>query len=452
MGYNRQTMNMAETDISLERASSILGTDEVLSRLLPIHQALEQENSSENQPLLLTIDKVISALLRFESTGDLRSIQIEEWKQPLSEIAPYPHISSIIEATHTALEEVSPDNLINDFNDLEISDLDTLTIYLQQLLQMQVPLPDVEQEQYLAEIVDVGKLARFLVEDQLGYTPKELERIEELRSKYADLIEEFSLEDWKLVYQESLIARGHLTQANSRFVINRAKRIMGWGMPMEDRIQEGNVGLMKAVNKFNFEKGRFSTYAAWWIDSTIKRALTQKNDPIRLSVKSGRDIDLLSQAYRDLLQEFATEKVGKKPTYADLAKATGFSVRYVRALARAMRERIPLELDRPMGNGDSTLGEMTTDPRSNTTRPLQPPDIDQLKQDVRNRFMDMINNGRILERDYQIIARRLGLEGEPETLAEIGQSYGLKKQRIKQIEVQVLRRFRFENPDLEDYF
>src|SRR5574341_1401839 len=221
-------------------------------------------------------------------------------------------------------------------------------------------------------------------------------------------------------------AREHLSRANTRLVVSIAKRYRNQGLPMSDLIQEGNVGLMIAVDKFDYRLGnRFSTYASGWIRQTITRALSQKSRTIRLPLHLSDQLRRINTANEILEQE-----LGREPSPEELGERLDLQPGEVRETIEANPQTIALES--PVGD-DSEFGDFIVDDFSPT------PD-DAMHGILLNETLDRILN-ELLPREAQILRLRFGLEGDdPKTLEQVGEVMGLSRERIRQIERHALRR------------
>ena len=265
----------------------------------------------------------------------------------------------------------------------------------------------------MAQQIESGKQARRTLDRLNGHlTPvrrSELERIE----------------------AEGQTAREHLIKANTRLVVSIAKRYMGRGVPFLDLIQEGNLGLMKAVEKYEYERGfRFSTYATWWIRQTISRSIADQGRTIRVPVHM---VDRIRQLYRQTHE--LEQKLGRAPTTEELAESLSVSPGKVEWMMSV--SWLPLSLESPINDDeeDSELGMFVEDQLTPT--PVQSA-YSKLLRDKIEEVLDTLP-----PREARILRLRFGLEnGHTYTLEEVGQKFGLTRERIRQIEGKALRRLR----------
>ena len=241
--------------------------------------------------------------------------------------------------------------------------------------------------------------------------------------------------------EDGQAAREHLGRANTRLVVSIAKRYMGQGLPFPDLIQEGNVGLMRAVDKYDYKRGnRFSTYATWWIRQAITRALAQKTRTIRIPLHM---TERIRQMYRTA--QLLEQTLGHRPTPEEIAQEMELPAESVRGMMDASQHAIALE--RPVGDdGDSEFGDFIEDQDS-------PSPVEAATQHLLQETIEEVLS-ELTPRQSHILRLRFGLGGgEPHTLEEIANKFGLSRERIRQLEKEALRRLRHPRlaHNLRDY-
>lgn len=300
---------------------------------------------------------------------------------------------------------------------------DPVKDYLKQIGK--VPLLNAEEEVELAKRIEAGLYAAHIL--QSGALDKETDRsyIRELRA----------------IMRDGQQAKNHLLEANLRLVVSLAKRYTGRGMLFLDLIQEGNLGLVRAVEKFDYTKGyKFSTYATWWIRQAITRAMADQARTIRIPVHMVEVINKLARVQRQMLQD-----LGREPTTTELAKELDMTEEKVVEVQKYGRE--PISLHTPLGeDGDSEFGDLIED--SEAVVPADAVGFTLLQEQL-HQVLDTLS-----EREAGVVSMRFGLtDGQPKTLDEIGKVYGVTRERIRQIESKTMSKLRHPSRSqvLRDY-
>ena len=297
---------------------------------------------------------------------------------------------------------------------------DPVKDYLKQIGK--VPLLNAEQEVELAKRIEAGLFA----EEKLAENP--------------DLDTETRIKlEW--ISEDGRRAKNHLLEANLRLVVSLAKRYTGRGMLFLDLIQEGNLGLIRAVEKFDYTKGyKFSTYATWWIRQAITRAMADQARTIRIPVHMVEDINKLARVQRQMLQD-----LGREPTPEELAAELDMTPDKVVEVQKYGRE--PISLSTPLGeDGDSEFGDLIED--SEAIVPADAVSFTLLQEQLES-VLDTLS-----EREAGVVRMRFGLsDGQPKTLDEIGKVYGVTRERIRQIESKTMSKLRHPSRSqvLRDY-
>ena len=301
---------------------------------------------------------------------------------------------------------------------------DPVRMYLKEIGK--VPLLSASEEIDLAMKIEAGVAAAAEL-DKAEEEGRELERREKRRLGRVE--------------QVGIDAKQQLIEANLRLVVSIAKRYVGRGMLFLDLIQEGNLGLIRAVEKFDYTKGfKFSTYATWWIRQAITRAIADQARTIRIPVHMVETINKLVRIQRQLLQE-----LGREPTPEEIGKEMGLPAERVREIQKISQE--PVSLETPIGEEeDSQLGDFIEDDAA-----VVPPDAASFSmlQEQLSKVLDGL-----AERERKVISLRFGLEdGHPRTLEEVGREFGVTRERIRQIESKTLAKLRHpsRSSKLKDY-
>ena len=313
-----------------------------------------------------------------------------------------------------------------------ISIEDPVRMYLKEIGK--VPLLSADEEIVLAKNMERGDAAEEELpelEEALANTKKKKE-IAELEAKIAEAKEAIELGE---------VAKKKLAEANLRLVVSIAKRYVGRGMLFLDLIQEGNLGLIKAVEKFDYTKGyKFSTYATWWIRQAITRAIADQARTIRIPVHMVETINKLIRVSRQLLQE-----LGREPLPEEIAAEMDLPVERVREILKISQE--PVSLETPIGEEeDSHLGDFIQD--DNVPVPADAAAFTLLKEQL----VEVL--GTLTEREQKVLRLRFGLDdGRARTLEEVGGEFGVTRERIRQIEAKALRKLRHPSRSrkLKDY-
>ena len=267
------------------------------------------------------------------------------------------------------------------------------------------------QEVELAKAIEAGNIASERLEEEDGPPPDEVEKLRQQ------------------VF-EGDIARGRLTEANLRLVVSVARRYMNRGLPMDDLIQEGNIGLLRAVEKFDYRRGfKFSTYATWWIRQAVTRSISDHARTIRIPVHMMETITRLWRTMGQLEQQ-----LGREPTYDELGEVMELTPDRVREIASILPP--PISLDTPVGDDqDAMLGDFVED------RNAQLLEEEGARAVLRGQVESVLSS--LTERERRVLDLRYGLEGgQQHTLDEIGSRLGVTRERIRQIEAKALRKLR----------
>ena len=286
---------------------------------------------------------------------------------------------------------------------------DTIGLYLKEIGK--VALLTAAEEVSLAKRVEAGKKAQARLSG----------------GKYTNEEKRYKLES---SLDDGILAREHLIRANSRLVISVAKKYIGRGVPFLDLIQEGNIGLIRASNKFDYKRGhKFSTYATWWIRQAVTRAIADQSRTIRVPVHMGDQINKMLRISHQL-----TQRLGRNPTPEELAAEMEIPVRKVEQMLDVARR--PLSLEMPTDDeGESTLGDFVED----TESPAPPDRVSAVM--LRDLLLEILVD--LPPREVKILQMRYGLlDGQTYTLEQVGKKLGVTRERVRQIEAQALSRLR----------
>jgi RNA polymerase primary sigma factor len=355
--------------------------------------------------------------------GDLEEVEVDLTEDVVEE--------EVVEAPKDAKEgdfvwdEEESEALRQARKDAELTaSADSVRAYLKQIGK--VALLNAEEEVELAKRIEAGL-----------YAAERVRKAEEENEKLATQMRR----DLRWIMRDGERAKNHLLEANLRLVVSLAKRYTGRGMAFLDLIQEGNLGLIRAVEKFDYTKGyKFSTYATWWIRQAITRAMADQARTIRIPVHMVEVINKLGRIQRELLQD-----LGREPTPEELAKEMDITPEKVLEIQQYARE--PISLDQTIGDeGDSQLGDFIEDSEAVVA-------VDAVSFTL---LQDQLQSvlATLSEREAGVVRLRFGLtDGQPRTLDEIGQVYGVTRERIRQIESKTMSKLRHPSRSqvLRDY-
>jgi RNA polymerase primary sigma factor len=356
----------------------------------------------------VTYDDVMEAV----PEAELNIEQLEDALAALIEMGIEISDAELEEPVAEQEERKRPDSVASAAADIDLSAIDiddSISLYLKEIGR--IPLLTAEQEVSLAKRMEAGRNAK----RHLG------------NSRSLSLEERKNL---SAVIKDGQAAHEHLIKANSRLVVSVAKKYVGRGVPFLDLIQEGNIGLIRAVKKFDYRRGyKFSTYATWWIRQAVTRAIADQGRTIRVPVHMYEQINRLARVSRQLVQE-----LGRDPTVEEIAAELGVSPKKVERTIKVSQR--PLSLEMPVGEeDDSFLGDFIEDSEA-------PSPTDQASQQLlRDQIEDIFVS--LTPREVRILQLRFGLvDGYSYTLEEVGRKFGVTRERIRQIEAQALGRLR----------
>ncbi len=289
------------------------------------------------------------------------------------------------------------------------STVDTVRLYLNEIGR--VDLLMAEEEVDLAKRVDAGRDASEILDSRVDIGIEQRVRL-------------------RRIEREGRAAKRHLTESNLRLVVSIAKRYVGRGMSLSDLIQEGNLGLMRAVDKFDYTRGyKFSTYATWWIRQMISRSIADQSRTIRIPVHLVETMNKIKRIERQLIQE-----LGREPTLEEVATKVQLPVERLEEFKQLQVD--PTSLDAPVGEeGDGAMGELIED--TSAIAPAEAASAEALKADL-HRLLDELS-----PRERRVLEQRFGLGGvQPHTLEQVGDDLNLTRERIRQIEAKALAKLR----------
>ena len=341
----------------------------------------------------------------------------------------------------TAIDDEVTEKLVIPF----VLDADGIDDLLERLTDGGISITDKDGNPSSKYVVEAPKPEELTDEELLGSNSAKVNDPVRMYLKEIGVVPLLSNEEEKelaiAVENGDLEAKQRLAEANLRLVVSIAKRYVGRGMQFLDLIQEGNMGLMKAVDKFDYSKGfKFSTYATWWIRQAITRAIADQARTIRIPVHMVETINKLIRVSRQLLQE-----LGREPTPEEIAAEMNMPVERVREILKISQE--PVSLETPIGEEeDSHLGDFIQD--DNVPVPADAAAFTLLKEQLEEVL------GTLTEREQKVLTLRFGLEdGRARTLEEVGREFNVTRERIRQIEAKALRKLRHPSRSrkLKDY-
>lgn len=391
---------------------------------------------------LLELGKKKRNILEYQEISDFfRDMNLDEEK--MEKVLDFLKANKVDVLRISDGDDEDDDIILDDEDEVEVEKIDLsvpegvsvedpVRMYLKEIGK--VPLLSADEEIELAQKMEAGSVAVEkipLLKERLAETGDEQEK-EEIQAEIKAL---------QLDVDRGSDAKKRLAEANLRLVVSIAKRYVGRGMLFLDLIQEGNLGLIKAVEKFDYRKGyKFSTYATWWIRQAITRAIADQARTIRIPVHMVETINKLIRVSRQLLQE-----LGREPTPEEIAEEMKMPVERVREILKISQE--PVSLETPIGEEeDSHLGDFIKD--DNVPVPADAATFTLLKEQLEEVL------GTLTEREQKVLTLRFGLEdGRARTLEEVGKEFNVTRERIRQIEAKALRKLRHPSRSrkLKDY-
>ena len=391
---------------------------------------------------LLELGKKKRNILEYQEISDFfRDMNLDEEK--MEKVLDFLEANKVDVLRISDGDDEDDDIILDDEDEVEVEKIDLsvpegvsiedpVRMYLKEIGK--VPLLSADEEIELAQKMEAGSVAVEkipLLKERLAETGDEQEK-EEIQAEIKAL---------QLDVDRGSDAKKRLAEANLRLVVSIAQRYVGRGMLFLDLIQEGNLGLIKAVEKFDYRKGyKFSTYATWWIRQAITRAIADQARTIRIPVHMVETINKLIRVSRQLLQE-----LGREPTPEEIAEEMKMPVERVREILKISQE--PVSLETPIGEEeDSHLGDFIKD--DNVPVPADAATFTLLKEQLEEVL------GTLTEREQKVLTLRFGLEdGRARTLEEVGKEFNVTRERIRQIEAKALRKLRHPSRSrkLKDY-
>ena len=391
---------------------------------------------------LLELGKKKRNILEYQEISDFfRDMNLDEEK--MEKVLDFLEANKVDVLRISDGDDEDDDIILDDEDEVEVEKIDLsvpegvsvedpVRMYLKEIGK--VPLLSADEEIELAQKMEAGSVAVEkipLLKERLAETGDEQEK-EEIQAEIKAL---------QLDVDRGSDTKKRLAEANLRLVVSIAKRYVGRGMLFLDLIQEGNLGLIKAVEKFDYRKGyKFSTYATWWIRQAITRAIADQARTIRIPVHMVETINKLIRVSRQLLQE-----LGREPTPEEIAEEMKMPVERVREILKISQE--PVSLETPIGEEeDSHLGDFIKD--DNVPVPADAATFTLLKEQLEEVL------GTLTEREQKVLTLRFGLEdGRARTLEEVGKEFNVTRERIRQIEAKALRKLRHPSRSrkLKDY-
>lgn len=391
---------------------------------------------------LLELGKKKRNILEYQEISDFfRDMNLDEEK--MEKVLDFLEANKVDVLRISDGDDEDDDIILDDEDEVEVEKIDLsvpegvsvedpVRMYLKEIGK--VPLLSADEEIELAQKMEAGSVAVEkipLLKERLAETGDEQEK-EEIQAEIKAL---------QLDVDRGSDAKKRLAEANLRLVVSIAKRYVGRGMLFLDLIQEGNLGLIKAVEKFDYRKGyKFSTYATWWIRQAITRAIADQARTIRIPVHMVETINKLIRVSRQLLQE-----LGREPTPEEIAEEMKMPVERVREILKISQE--PVSLETPIGEEeDSHLGDFIKD--DNVPVPADAATFTLLKEQLEEVLVTLT------EREQKVLTLRFGLEdGRARTLEEVGKEFNVTRERIRQIEAKALRKLRHPSRSrkLKDY-